>query len=224
MNIFPLSSFHCIGELPLTKALDPKFTTLWFGGGTAVDGEVRKRFAADLEWLQQETPVSELASAATSSPSLPGPDDTLARVIVLDQFSRNIYRDDPHMFSADKHALSLARRSVQAGHHMQIRHPCMRVFLFMPFMHAEELRAQEEGLALFKKTWESEPENSPFKEVLAGYMGYMKKHMDIISRFGRFPHRNRILGRTMRPEEEEFLASGGDTFGTSVNKTASVSP
>lgn len=214
-------SFHIFpGELALTKALDPKFTKLWFGGGTTVDGEVKKRFAADLEWLQRESPPP----GTTSSLPLPSPNEALARVIVLDQFSRNIYRDDPRMFSADAQALALARQSVQAGYHMQIQHPCMRVFLFMPFMHAEELRAQEQGLALFKDTWEREPEDSPFKELLAGNLDYMKRHMDIIVRFGRFPHRNGILGRTMRPEEEAFLVSGGETFGTNINKTVNVPP
>lgn len=92
----------------------------------------------------------------------------------------------------------------------------MRVFLFMPFMHAEDLGAQEEGLALFTETWEEEPGDSPLKDVLAGNVEYMKRHRDIVARFGRFPHRNGILGRAMRPEEEAFLAAGGDTFGAST--------
>lgn len=209
----------------MTRALDPKFMKLWFGGGPAVDEEVRGRFAADLGWLLRELPEPELPlSAATVPLPLPSdPNETLARVILLDQFSRNIYRGDPRMFSADARALHLARQSIKAGQHTLIRHPCMRTFLFMPFMHAEDLGAQDEGLALFRETWEGEPKDSPFVDVLAGNVDYMRRHRDIIVRFGRFPHRNSVLNRAMRPEEEEFLASGGDTFGATSKASAAPS-
>lgn len=123
----------------------------------------------------------------------------LAEIIVLDQFSRNIHRDTPMSFAADSMALVLAQEAVALDLARQLV-PEQRSFLYMPYMHSESLLIHDEAMRLF-----AEPgmENNYDFEV---------KHRDIIARFGRYPHRNAILGRTSTPEEEAFLRQPGSSF------------
>lgn len=123
----------------------------------------------------------------------------LAEIIVLDQFSRNIYRDTPLSFAADGMALVLAQEAV-ALDLARLLTPVQRSFLYLPYMHSESLLIHEEAMRLF-----AEPgmENNLAFEI---------KHRDIIARFGRYPHRNAILGRTSTPEEEAFLREPGSSF------------
>ena len=123
----------------------------------------------------------------------------LATIIILDQFTRNIYRDTPHAFSGDDMALALSLRCVERDY---ITHPeeSWRHFMLMPMMHSEDLSIQDDSLPLFrahtgKKTYE-----------------YAVAHRDIIARFGRFPHRNAILGRPSTDEETMFLTQPGSSF------------
>jgi uncharacterized protein (DUF924 family) len=123
----------------------------------------------------------------------------LAEVIVLDQFSRNILRDTVLAFAQDAMALVLAQEAVTAGALMQLP-PIQRAFLLLPFMHSESRLIHEQAEALYREY--APPENFEFE----------LRHKAIIDRFGRYPHRNAILGRTSTPEEIEFLRTPGSSF------------
>ncbi len=120
----------------------------------------------------------------------------LALIILLDQFARNIYRGTPQAFDADAHALEIARAAVDRGLDMELP-AAVRQWFYLPFEHSENMADQERALFLF--------ERSGLDEGLK----WAKIHADIIRRFGRFPHRNPILGRDMTEEEQRFLDEGG---------------
>jgi uncharacterized protein (DUF924 family) len=122
----------------------------------------------------------------------------LAEVLVLDQFSRNIFRDTPAAFASDPLALALAQEAVSHGFDKNL--PArQRVFLYMPYMHSESRAVHVEAERLFKT-------------LDKFYLDYEQKHRAIIERFGRYPHRNQILGRESTPEEVEFLQQPGSSF------------
>lgn len=123
----------------------------------------------------------------------------LAEVIVLDQFSRNIYRDTPMAFAADGMALILAQEALAAGAAQNL-HASVQAFFFMPFMHSESLAMHERAVGLF-----SQP-------GLEGQLAWELKHKAVIERFGRYPHRNAVLCRLSTPEELAFLAEPGSSF------------
>lgn len=123
-------------------------------------------------------------------------DGALALIILIDQFSRNIYRDTPRAFLGDDKACVIAQRAIAKGFDKRFSLPERR-FMYLPFMHAEDLVLQERCVDLCRAAGDAEGLKSA--EI----------HADIIRRFGRFPHRNRILGRDMRPEERAFLDAGG---------------
>ncbi|TNC80352.1 MAG: DUF924 domain-containing protein [Oleiphilus sp.] len=127
------------------------------------------------------------------------PEGRLAEIIVLDQFSRNIYRNQPQSFASDALALVLAQEAVLSGADQRLStEQCS--FLYMPYMHSESLLVHQEALKLFAQP--GMEDNYEFE----------LKHMDIINRFGRYPHRNAILGRDSSPEELAFLAQPGSSF------------
>jgi uncharacterized protein (DUF924 family) len=138
------------------------------------------------------------------------PRHCLALIIVLDQFPRNMYRGTAAAFQLDHHALGVARRGVAAGHLSALA--TLEIgFLLMPFQHAEHLATQLEGVALFRQLAESAgPEWRPHAENM---LRYARLHLEIIQRFGRFPHRSAILGRASTPAEREYLAANPDAFG-----------
>ncbi|HSU23264.1 MAG TPA: DUF924 family protein [Variovorax sp.] len=123
----------------------------------------------------------------------------LAEVIVLDQFSRNIHRGAPGAFAADPMALVLAQEAVAAGHDLALP-PERRVFLYMPFMHSESRRVHEEAERLFTALG------------IQNNLDFERRHKAIIERFGRYPHRNAILGRVSSDEELAFLKTPGSSF------------
>ncbi len=123
----------------------------------------------------------------------------LAEIIVLDQFSRNIYRDTPQAFASDKIALVLAQEAIQQ-HANQMLSASQKSFMYMPFMHSESAKIHERAMELF-----SEP-------GLENNFDFEKKHKVIIDRFGRYPHRNKILDRTSTEEELKFLNEPGSSF------------
>jgi uncharacterized protein (DUF924 family) len=126
---------------------------------------------------------------------------TLALIVLLDQFSRNCHRNTPRAFVSDARALSLARRLVLAGDDLRLPSAYHRAFVYMPFEHDETIESQHEAVRLFERLQEETGVDS--------MLGYAREHADVIARFGRFPHRNRILGRQTTPEEEAFLAERG---------------
>ena len=127
----------------------------------------------------------------------------VALVILLDQFTRNIYRGTPQAFSGDTRALALAQHAIETGHFQRL--PAVhQAFLFMPLEHAENPDMQEECVTLF-----SELAAITGNEQIASFLRYAEAHRDVIARFGRFPHRNAMLGRESTAEELDYLATHG---------------
>lgn len=174
----------------------------WFERDTRVDREVAARFAETL--------------AAAASGSLDGwlaePRAALALVIVLDQFPRNIHRGTPQAFAHDDAALASARRVIAAGHFERL-HPVEQAFLSLPFQHAENAACQRESVALAERLVDHAP--GEWRSTVQPFLHYARLHLEIIERFGRFPHRNGVLGRRSTPEESAYMASGAETFGQS---------
>lgn len=121
----------------------------------------------------------------------------LALIVLLDQFSRNLFRDDPRAFEADAKARGIAARAIDAGFDKQVTER-QRPFFYLPFMHSEDLADQDRCIELFGGL----PDNK-------NGMHHAEQHREVIARFGRFPYRNQALGRESTKEEEEYLASGG---------------
>jgi len=161
----------------------------WWDVDPAFDNRLRDRF---LQLLHQAARGELFLWRGT-------PYGRLAEIIVLDQFSRNIYRATPAAFAQDPMALVLAQEAVASGALEQLE-SMERAFLLMPYMHSESAVVHEEAERFFK-AWA--PEGSYTFEL---------HHKAIIDRFGRYPHRNRILGRDSTPEEEEFLKQPGSSF------------
>ncbi len=158
----------------------------WYERSDAFDAEIRRRFLS----LWQRAAAGELASWEASD------DGALALVIVLDQFPRNMFRGTRQAFASDALARDVARRAIDRGVDRRID-PILLEFLYLPFMHSEHLPDQLHCIALFQNTDNAENQK------------YARDHADIIQRFGRFPHRNRILGRDTTEEEQAFLDGGG---------------
>lgn len=161
----------------------------WWAAEPAFDEIVRARF---LQLLDQAT-LGQCASWRAD------PDGRLAEIIVLDQFSRNIHRGTPAAFAQDALALTQANEAVVSGAHLLLA-PVERSFLLMPYMHSESRAVHAKAEILFRD--HTPPSNYNFE----------LRHKAIIDRFGRYPHRNEILGRTSTPEELEFLKLPGSSF------------
>ncbi|MDX1457370.1 MAG: DUF924 family protein [Marinobacter sp.] len=161
----------------------------WWTKDEALDREIERRFLATLLEAQQ----GELYTWRAS------PQGSLAEVIVLDQFSRNIYRDTPAAFQNDKLALVLAQFAIEKGYHHELSSD-ERNFLYLPFMHSESRKIHEIALDLYTELGN------------ANNLDFERKHKAIIDRFGRYPHRNSILGRASTDEELEFLKQPNSSF------------
>jgi uncharacterized protein (DUF924 family) len=161
----------------------------WWRVDPALDSHIRERFGNTLTAAK----ACELFGWRSV------PEGRLAEIIVLDQFSRNIHRGTPSAFAADPLALALAQEAVHAGADMRLD-PGRRGFLYMPYMHSESLAIHELAVQLFS--------SSGLTDNLSAEL----KHQQIIQRFGRYPHRNSILGRPSTPEEESFLKEPGSSF------------
>ncbi|KXZ51363.1 hypothetical protein GPECTOR_13g852 [Gonium pectorale] len=175
---------------------------LWFGGGKEVDEYITATFGAD---------VRHVAEGQYDSWRDAGPLSLLAGVILMDQFSRNIYRNTPQAFALDAKALDWVEGAVASGADAQL--PAMlRYFAYMPYMHAEDLAMQERGVQLFRAAAEATAAEGPAAADAAGSLraalGYAEAHRDMVAAWGRFPHRNAILGRASTPAEEAGLADG----------------
>ena len=159
-----------------------------------LDEKIKSRFGELLEKAKQ----GELDSWKQSAES------TFALIILLDQFSRNIYRDDKKSFEADKLALNIAKEGIEKGFDKQIDSK-RRAFFYIPFMHSENIEDQKKAIELFEElSKEHEGANNNVK--------YAIMHKDIIEKFNRFPHRNKILGRKSTEEEIDFLKTSGSSF------------
>lgn len=167
----------------------------WFSGGAELDAEIRARFGAA---------VDEALAGGLRDWEQP-PLRRLALVILLDQFTRNVFRGSARAFAGDARAQQLVRQAVAAGEDQQLPWAA-RLFLYMPLMHAESPALQEECVARFTRLVADAP--PALKQRLQGNLDYAHQHRDIIALFGRFPHRNAALGRADTPEEKDFLLKG----------------
>jgi len=168
------------------ETLSPKD---WYGAPAHVDAEITARFGETYEALKEGVPPGWLDDA----------EGVLAAILVLDQFPRNMFRGAPQAFATDAQALALSMRAIAKGLDMKLP-PEKRCFVYIPFQHAEDLAVQRRSLELF--TALGNPEN----------LDFARRHEAIIARFGRFPHRNEILGRESTPEEAAFLKQPGSSF------------
>lgn len=161
-----------------------------FQKSLAFDNEIKERFGK----LVTQALQGDLDHWAESG------DGRLALIILLDQFTRNIYRDTPEAFSGDKKVVEFSIRSAKDGHLDNEMDNTKRTFILMPMMHSEDIQIQDNSLALFEKYTNE------------GTLKYAVMHRDIIAQFGRFPHRNWILGRESTAKEIEFLKGPNSSF------------
>ena len=176
------------------------FRELWFRKSDATDREIAERFGASIERALR----GELADWSRQ------PASALAQILLLDQFTRNVFRDTPRAFAGDARALAAATAMV--GQHQDEALPVLqRSFVYMPFEHAEGIGAQDEAVRLFTRLVDSEP-SAALASSLRNMLDYAEKHRTVIRRFGRFPHRNAVLGRHSTPDEIAFLAEPGSRF------------
>jgi uncharacterized protein (DUF924 family) len=181
-------------------SLDPAKQKMWFGDGRKYDAEIRDRFGA----LHGRAARGELDAEWAATPL-----GAIALVVVLDQFSRHIHRGTPAAFAQDP----AARRLATAGVDRQIDRemiPAQRAFFYMPFEHAEDLEMQRLGVRCFDGLARVVPE--AMRKEYESFLDYAQRHLAIIERFRRFPHRNRVLGRPSTKEEIEFLKQPGSSF------------
>ena len=166
---------------------------MWFTRSAATDEAIRTRFGAVVEAALR----GELRHWADGDAR-----EALALVLLLDQFTRNVFRDSARAFAGDAAALAIARRLVADGRHRQLT-PVERWFAYLPFEHSESMVDQLESLRLFGALAE---------EGLAEPLVWARKHHEVIARFGRYPHRDELLGRVSTAEESEFLRQPGSRF------------
>jgi uncharacterized protein (DUF924 family) len=187
------------GELDEHGHADGEHARRWYMKNEAFDEELRSRFG-------------ELHAAVVGGQHegwLASDRGRLAYVIVLDQLSRNLFRGTGRMFAADARALEVALDGVAAGADRRLRHD-ERAFLYMPLMHSEEPAVQDRCVELFAAWRDELPPDR--RAGVERSLDYAERHRVIVRRFGRFPHRNELLGRTSTPEELAFLAQPGSSF------------
>ncbi|OYY95433.1 MAG: hypothetical protein B7Y41_02715 [Hydrogenophilales bacterium 28-61-23] len=174
---------HDIQDL-LDYWFSPRIGKCWFASTPALDDEIRQRYEA----LWRRAAAGELDNWAAS------PEGVLALAIVLDQLPLNMYRGKPAAFSTERQAVEVVRQAVARGDDQRLPRDRL-LFLYMPLMHSENLADQDQSVALFERAG------------LVANLRFAEHHRGIVRRFGRFPHRNAILGRDSTPEEIAYLAS-----------------
>ncbi|SHM87129.1 Uncharacterized conserved protein, DUF924 family [Duganella sacchari] len=176
----------------------------WFQKDDAFDREIAQRFGAQIE---------QALEGGLHQWDAEGPQAALARILVLDQFCRNVYRGTPLSFAGDHQALQAALDMIDAGEDKALP-PLQRAFVYLPLEHAENMAMQEQSVALFMRMADAERNtaSAATSQGIAGMLDYAQRHREVIRRFGRFPHRNDILGRESTPEEVAFLKQPGSGF------------
>lgn len=187
------------GSLDQDGCADSEHSARWWKKDAAFDEEIGRRFGR----VYRSIRAGELDGWLTE------PRGRLAQVIALDQFSRNMFRGTPDSFAGDPRAREIALDALRHGDDSALPRD-QRFFLYMPLMHSEDLALQDRMIELFTALRDSAP--PALREKSAGYLKYAEMHRDIIRRFGRFPHRNAILGRPSSREELAFLEQPGSSF------------
>lgn len=176
----------------------------WFQKDDAFDREISGRFG---------TLIDQALAGGLLEWDAEGPQAQLARILLLDQFTRNVHRGTPKAFAGDALALQAAQAMVDTGQDVALP-PLQRAFVYLPFEHAEDMAMQELAVALYTGM-ESEERDVASEATLKGISGmldYAQRHREVIGRFGRFPHRNAILNRPSTAEEQAYLQQPGSGF------------
>lgn len=177
-----------------------KRSKVWFNADPAFDAELARRFGD----CPARAAAGELDAWASE------PESAAARILVLDQLPRNLYRGTARAFAFDAAAAVAAEAAVAAGHDAKL-HPLIAAFVYLPFEHAEDLRLQDVSVERYRALEQRAP--AGLEALFKGFTDYAERHRVIIARFGRFPHRNAILGRASSAEELAYLENGGERFG-----------
>ena len=199
-----LAPYHAVldfwfGPLVDDTVVANRQSGLWWSKDPEVDADIRERFA---ELVLQ-------AQSGALDDWLPEPRGRLALILLVDQFTRNIFRDSPEAFAGDAKARQWCREGLACHADRQLR-PIERVFFYLPLEHSEDAEDQQQSVTLFREL-ASQVSASQMK-TFAFFLTFAIRHQDIIQRFGRFPHRNRILGREATAEEVVFLTEPGSSF------------
>lgn len=181
--------------LPVDAAGHGQQRSEWFSKNDHFDDTIRLRFGPV---------IAQAIAGGLREWDAEGAHGALARILVLDQFTRNAFRGTPQSFAGDPLALAAARTLVEQGKHLELL-PVQRQFAYLPFEHAEDARLQEQSVELFTAL-------SRDHEGFTGTLDYAHRHRGVIARFGRFPHRNPILGRASTAEELDYLSQPGAGF------------
>ncbi|MEZ4598860.1 MAG: DUF924 family protein [Syntrophotaleaceae bacterium] len=188
------------GALENREAMDER-CKLWFGSNPYFDEQIRQRFGH----------LPYLAAEARCPAWISSPRSCLALALILDQFPRNLYRGQGRAFAFDRRAVECARTAIGFGFDRKV-HPVEAAFFYLPLEHAENSSLQDLSVEKFRLLRKRAPRH--LLTIFNGFYAYALAHRAVIRRFGRFPHRNAMLGRTSGPEEMEYLAQGGETFGS----------
>jgi len=172
---------------------------LWFRNGKQYDQEIKKRFGS----------LHHLASACKLDHWQQQASERLALIIILDQFSRHLYRETPRAFAQDTQAQSIVLEGIHCGHDRQLK-PVQRVFFYLPLEHAEDKALQKICVEQFEMLINALP--ADIQPEYASTLNFARRHKEVIDRFGRFPDLNAILGRRSTAEEIEFLTKPGASF------------
>jgi len=201
-----------------TDPADPQAAAVlafWFGEPGSSEREAyrdlwfRKSEITDRAIAAQFGPLIERALRGELADWSREPQSALAQILLLDQFTRNVFRDTPRAFAGDARALAAA--TMMVGQRQDEALPALqRSFVYMPFEHAEDAAAQDEAVRLFTRLVDSAP--AALEADLRNMLDYAQRHRDVIRRFGRFPHRNAVLGRHCTPAEIAFLQEPGSRF------------
>ena len=192
---------YWFGELKESEAPSSDYYKIWFEKGIEIDEYIKNKFEEDLKCAIE----GKLKNWEDK------PRGTLALIILLDQFSRNIYRGTANAFAQDSLALEICLRGIEKGFDKML-HPVERLFFYMPLEHSEDLEIQKKSVEYFFMMGKLYPTPPSLASMASVFRKYAEMHYVIIERFGRFPHRNEVLGRESTPEEIEFLKQPGSLF------------
>ena len=187
------------GDDPDDASVAAAKAELWWGHKPETDELLRERFGT----------AASAASVGILDHWAGSPRGRLALILLLDQIPRVVNRGSPEAFAMDVDARKVASQGIESGADRLLR-PIERVFFYLPFEHSEEIEDQDRSLVLFRELVNEVP--AEHRETFASFLDYAVRHREVIARFGRFPHRNIVLGRESTPEEKAFLEQPGSSF------------
>ena len=187
------------GDDPDDAAVAAAKAELWWGHRQETDDLLQSRFGA----------AASAAAAGVLDHWAGSPRGRLALILLLDQLPRAIHRGTPKAFAQDAKARKVSEQGLESGAERLLR-PIERLFVYLPFEHSEDMADQDRSVQLIRNLGASVPEGQ--RKTFAGFVDYAVRHREVIARFGRFPHRNAILGRESTPEEKAFLEQPDSSF------------